>query len=827
MSFKIAELQNSARQRAIELAVKEFQTPESLNNIKELQHNVLKQNEVIGNKLRTVLNGQVEESEVAMNNIGNSYEIHQEIQNYFKLINTKGKQSQDLYDNYQNIRKCIITSRNVRKAMEGLDRILRLQSEIKNIEDLIEKDYTQIYEAYEKVIKLEEVRDAALLESIGEHSFFLEVFQDYFKNINQCSNRFTDLIFKQILEYDGITTVGQETPQVLVQIARVIEEEEKRDQIRKEDLEKKQNEKKDKKKDDDVETLKLKCYKNRLFEVIENDIKVKIQLKIKPKDTGKDKDKPHPPPPVSIVLSEFSKLIVQQLEYAQFDVEPCFPESYRIMEFFINTYNKYIEEYINDLMKIRDELDYADTLAMSYWMRIDYPITIEDFLIRNTNAIDFKERAQTLMDEFIVNKNKTMIEGCRIAVEQDFRDDTKPLPKPGTGYPYTPGCVELFTMLNTQLDQVKESKNTRPDFVVHMVKTNTIIIISYSQLMIENIKKSLKIIKPLMLFSYSNNVTLCRNLLDQYMKRLLEMLPAEHHEAISQALNPGHDSFTDLLNHCLEAIMDIIQTECEEFWNLMFEPIWETKNPNPLDNIIEMVDNFQRHNVMEKEYTLLLYERILNKFIQKYLDSLILLKKPIKDSYGEECQTFEEKVEEDMTDLEILFLQNLQRDTIQEMMFPITNLRSFIKDLTKVKDDVEKFTFALNELLREYPQSWDAAASIVTQCQFLSTDMKKKMKEVIDSSFNKEYNSGAEPTQKKHPFLKYTKEYSIRERKENEKKLKPITQQIIQGKVELKKVVQPQSTHNTPVTKQPPQKKKETNVEQQSLEDLIGGPIEF
>jgi hypothetical protein len=62
----------------------------------------------------------------------------------------------------------------------------------------------------------------------------LDIFKDYFKNINECSDRFTNLIFAQTLENDGVIFTAKEDPVYLVQIARVIEEEEeKRDKKRK------------------------------------------------------------------------------------------------------------------------------------------------------------------------------------------------------------------------------------------------------------------------------------------------------------------------------------------------------------------------------------------------------------------------------------------------------------------------------------------------------------------------------------------------------------------------------------------------------------------
>lgn len=779
MNFYPTEIQNLAKTKATNLAIQQFQSPDSLENLKELQEKLKIQHFITENKLKTVLNAQIDESEIAMLRISQSYDTNSEIEKNFKTIKSKAQQSQT-YEYYEQVKRCVITYKNVGKSMDSLGKILELQNEIKNIEEMIEKDYTRVYEAHEKIIKLEEIRDYTLLESSNEHSFYSEVFQDYFKNIDQCSEGFTTFIFQKILENDGVSTVSNEIPQLLVEIVRVIEEEEKRDLHRMEEMNKKQNQKNEK----ELERLKLKKYKERLFQIIDNEIKFKIQMIIYPKEDGKDR-KPIKLP-LSIILDNLSKLLSRELDFAQFDVDPCFPEAYKILEFYIKTFNKYIKEFTDELMKDRENLDYSDVLSLAYWMKIDYVITIEDFLFKDLQAINYNQDAQTLLDDFIIHKTRSMIEGSRIAIEQDFEENVQPLRKV-TGYPYTPGCVELFTMINTQFDQVKESKIKRPDFIINMVKSNVAIVINYSFMMRDNIKKRVKTLRPLMLFAYTNNITLCRTLMDQYLKRLLDILYAEYHETISDILNPCYESFEDLLNACIETGIDIIQMECEEYWKLMFDKQWET-DENPIQYIVSIIDQFHKHDVMEKKTSILFHERLLYKIIQKYLDSLILNKKPIKDSYGKDELTFEQKVEEDMSpNLELLFLdRQVKRETIQEIFLPITYLRSFIKSLTKVHDDIDKFPFALNEILSEYPQSWDALASIVSQCTFISNDMKKKMIECIDSSFKKEISSGTEPLSKRHAFSKYIKDYNIRDYQE---KSKPIIKPKI-VKIEKKNEVE-------------------------------------
>lgn len=316
--------------------------------------------------------------------------------------------------------------------------------------------------------------------------------------------------------------------------------------------------------------------------------------------------------------------------------------------------------------------------------------------------------------------------------------------------------------------------------------------------------------------AYANNVTLCRKLLDQFMKRLLEMLHADFHEQVSMKLNPAYESFTEMLNVCIDSVIEILMEDIEEDYQKMFDKEWENNTTNPFFAIMDCVVGFKKQNVVEKEYSDLLFERLLGKIQQKYLDVMILGKKNLKDVYGDD-DTLESKIEDDMTEMEQVFCEFLQKDQIQEVTFPLMNVKFFLKELTRCKDDLDKFIFALNELLREYPQCWDVANSLVNHCSFISSSMKSKMKDCIEASFLKEYQGGAEPSTKKSPLSKYTKDFSIFSRREAEKKNKAPAPVNVTTTIQPKKVDTPKE-----VKKEVPKEVKK-DADSVSLDDFLGG----
>lgn len=71
-----------------------------------------------------------------------------------------------------------------------------------------------------------------------------------------------------------------------------------------------------------------------------------------------------------------------------------------------------------------------------------------------------------------------MLEVTKNAILQDFGDDVEPQPTED-GYPYTPAIVEIFTMLNSQLDEVSKAKMDDVIFFYNLLEINESIVDCY------------------------------------------------------------------------------------------------------------------------------------------------------------------------------------------------------------------------------------------------------------------------------------------------------------------------------------------------------------
>ena len=109
-------------------------------------------------------------------------------------------------------------------------------------------------------------------------------------------------------------------------------------------------------------------------------------------------------------------------------------------------------------------MPFSHRLKILKWLD-DYPKLVAGIIQKPES---FEKEKNKIMGEYVevkaVREQSTlltnqnfMISCCNNAIAQDLRKDTKLHATP-SGCPFTPSVIELFTMLNTQLEEVIESK---------------------------------------------------------------------------------------------------------------------------------------------------------------------------------------------------------------------------------------------------------------------------------------------------------------------------------------------------------------------------------
>lgn len=579
--------------------------------------------------------------------------------------------------------------------------IIKIDQTVTEIKTILLKDYTKILPAFQKTILIQE--ELSLLEK--EISFvpddFSKVVFSYMDNIREGLDRFQDYIFKDLLEYDGIDVLAVECKQVLI----------------------------------DLDSILKIVGKKRFHDVITNEVYAKL-------DFVKERK-------LADSLPLVTKTIYQILDTAQCDVGTCFSKELDILSFYSATINMYLREWIGSLLENLSTINWEDHLSLLYWMRIDYPLVMEEFLVDNVTCLDFKKDVETLMDHFIVEKTSSILQCCSVAIKQDFND---------------PSCIvktidsivmnsiiELFSMFNSEFDQLADSKNTRSDFLLQISKINSSSILLYISSIIDEIHLRVKTVSPLILYAYINTARLSREMLEKYIKRIKKFVKPEG--KVDEIFSECFSSFSHLVSICSQTIAILCLEESILSFSHLFSSDWISSRTIG-DTFGTTLDLFHKedHWIIQEERGYV-YRWILKMVVEKYVDEF--MKRGVIERRYKGGKEFDDFLEDDIGQLGDLFACFMV-ENLDEELFPLLALKSFIKGIVSA-EAVDMFVFSLHEFLNDFSYSWDAAEIIVGKCKWL----KGEFKAAIVDSFKKDCKLIREPSPQNHLFTKYISKYNI------------------------------------------------------------------
>ena len=624
------------------------------------------------------------------------------------------------------------TLENAMKNIKGTSMCLRMIEVIHGllgeIGGILEGDYKEIVKVYKKVVEIEQ----AVLKMKENHPDYATTMDAYIGNVGEFVGRFDDYIFKEILEYDGISVLAIEEVVLLKRVGEICR-------------------------------IGATKYKKRLFDCMATEITVKLEMCVK---EGSIKEK----------LGKLAKSIYSQLDNAHCDVGTCFP-GFDILSYYAATINMFVREYVGGLVEKKEELDYGDVLDLLYWLRIEYFLVMDDFLIDQVVFLNFSHEIDTLIQHFSIEKTQTLLSGCKVAIDFDFKDPSCLM---STSYGIImASLIELFSMLNSEWDQIVETKNTRIDFITNRSKTNASSILLYISLVESEIENRIKFVSPRILYGYLNSSFAGNKMLKIYNDRVKKEVDREFFIECEEA-------FSTLGETCKQAIATICIEESiqNELYGTKSESkVTSRKEYNVVEQLGITLDRFKADQFISKELVGGVYHCILQKFVIVYLVDF-MTRGNVDDVIPVD----------EVRDLFRCFVN----DSLEVDLLPLMALKSFLDGLLRAKKDAGMFVFALHEFLRDFPYAWDAAEWICLKCKWLQA---VEVVKVIGDLFKKECNSGNDAVAQNHIFCKYIKKYNIYNVPKVKKTVKTI---VTSGFTDVKNMVQ------------------RLNVQEMDLKDLIG-----
>jgi hypothetical protein len=140
-------------------------------------------------------------------------------------------------------------------------------------------------------------------------------------------------------------------------------------------------------------------------------------------------------------------------------VEPCFPPTYDIVNYYNSCYENQLVKFVQDMLdkrhKLYADIPMAEKLRLVKWLN-EYPEFIEDAIEKPHN---FSKDCEIIVGEYVAARTTKMIEIVSNIANQDcnMKPNDIQLNRSAKGYPYTPAPVDLFSVLNIHIDEVVRS----------------------------------------------------------------------------------------------------------------------------------------------------------------------------------------------------------------------------------------------------------------------------------------------------------------------------------------------------------------------------------
>nr|CAG4719004.1 unnamed protein product [Naegleria fowleri] len=464
----VSIIKKSSQQNAIESICRLLETPQDLEKLADLKANTQKQVEKLETQVSTLSSTQIEEADQAIQLIkqirGDVREqLDERVENsIFGLMRDLGENNMQLIEHYDVVSEILLAHNNVRKTIEKLETLTILQDQIRRIKKKLSYENDKyVLSAHEDIIALEEIKDDALSEVKAKitRSDYNDIFEKFFNMIDDIRNRFEELVW---LRLSDIEYTAENEPEAIVRIARIIEKEENRDQRKQLEYEDKLEEAKRKKKqgtsnkrltdsNDSQEKLilkpKLRNMKEEFYKRMRQHVADKYNEAVHEAKGADDKIQG-----LNMLLSD--KLNVGVTRY----VVTCFPPSWNILPFFAQAYEEELIKFIQGLTQPKspyyNSLSMGDKLKIVRWLE-DYPSLVDEAIEK---PYDFSTDRNRIIGDYIGTRSTFMIEYTGNTVAQDFKNfEEVPLNENARGFPYTAACVEVFTFINQQLDELLET----------------------------------------------------------------------------------------------------------------------------------------------------------------------------------------------------------------------------------------------------------------------------------------------------------------------------------------------------------------------------------
>lgn len=632
----VADAMDSAARKVAQM----LQNPDQLERVEQFRHQIMRRKASVDARLRTSVQSQLHDITSGLFLLKRARDDVLGIKSNIDDLETQNAACRALGSFAASTRVLAEERNELRTTIEQLDQIFSVPDILEMLTHKMDDDRVNMLEVHHELSKLERCREQILASTstLPEAKAAEEAILDYFQPVSDFEKQFKQRMW--FIARNPIDAVNS-NPTLLVTILRIINREEQIDEK------------------SPKSALRPKRWRKEYLDKVDSTIETRFDSELFKTSAVK-------------FIAAFNGFFFQDLLVARDILPQCFPADYDIYRFLLNSYHNRLRIMVENL-KNDPEIQPHEIMTLLNWMPV-YNKQMKDTLgvdveteftqqLLDCSEDELRQSYLSMLSDKLVSWGANLItQEVKVWFKDYGPDDDFFIPNttPDGKY-YTETTVILFQMLDQQIE-VAFQPGGGPEFAKELIRQCFNALNRYVTAYGEQLNQvrtkffgSIRHSRPpalpeYMVASINGNVSAVKHVKDLVENRIGPHISEKEKNEYIGLFRPIVDIFRELALQGSTLLMDIVFSDLDDYFNVLFTPKW-LRSKKEFQTIIvtlrDYTDDFKEHlnrsslkDLMESIAT-----RVLIQYVKAMMGKKLTLKSP------EERDTFLDRLKEEHTAL--------------------------------------------------------------------------------------------------------------------------------------------------------------------------------